>query len=299
MNKNLTLIILVALALGASAAGVPGAPVPSPSPSPTVSAIASTGPILRFAGQILDYEHAFLFFTTGDGYRVSPTVQIIDAQTGSATTKIPRTRMYARATFDSQGTVTEIALSDHPLKDEATYAQVRQYAIAQSVRQPNPDFKPGAAGIEGKPVLVTFEVQVPANTPLSDQVYFSTDKSGWLPNAVRMDRVDALHYKYTVRLNSGTDLHYLYTRGTWTTVERAQNGLEERPRHIFVTNLDVKNRADQVYYWADQMTSGPASSQAQFNPGVLPTPFNSSPFGNLPKPGGPYGSPGPFPTPHA
>ena len=266
-------------------------PTATQTPTPLVTGGAA---LAKYSGQILDYQHGFLFFTTGDGYRVSPTVRIIDAKSGAQTKEAPATRMYARASFDSQGNIVEIDLSGRPLPQEATYEQIKQYAIAKSVPQQNPDFKKRGVVIEGKPVLVTFIVTVPPTTPIADQVYISTDKSGWQPNAIKMDRIDALRYRYTVKLNSGTELGYLFTRGTWTTVERASTGLEQTPHHLFVGNLDTENRSNQVYFWADQASTGGATVQATFNPAALPTPYNPSPF-NFPKPGH-YATPGPFPT---
>jgi hypothetical protein len=290
--KRLAIVLFLAGALCSAALGQSPAPVSTPVPMHS-----GTAALVRFSGQVLDYQHGFLFFTTGDGFRVAPDVRITDAS-GKPTQTLPQTRMYALAGFDAQsGQVTEIALSGRPIPGGVAYESIKQYAVVKSAQQTNPDFKKKGVAIEGKPVLVTFIVTVPPNTPLTDQVYISTDKSGWLPNAIRMDRIDALRYRYTAKLLSGTDLDYLFTRGTWTTVERGRNGLEQPPHHIFVGNLDTENRSNQVYYWADVGTGGGApAAQATFNPSALPTPFNPSPF-NFPQPGH-YGTPGPFPTPN-
>ncbi|MBV8246746.1 MAG: hypothetical protein JOZ38_12540 [Candidatus Eremiobacteraeota bacterium] len=284
------------LALTLVAATPAPSPTPASSPAPASSLTPSPSPapsaaLVRFAGQVLDEQGGFIFFTTGDGFRLNPDVRYVDAA-GNETSERPRTRLYAQATFDASGSVVQIAVGTHPFPPGAAYEQVRQYAVVTTPKQPNPQFSHPREGIEGKPVAVTFTVEVPPNTPLTDTVYLSTDKSLWVANAVRMDRIDALHYRYTVKLNSGTDLYYLYTRGTWTTVERGRDGLEERPHHLFVQNLDTETRSDQVYYWADLMTSGP-NPEATFNPAVLPTPFNPNPFPSTfptPKP--------PVPTPH-
>ncbi|MDP9019112.1 MAG: hypothetical protein M3N19_12430 [Candidatus Eremiobacteraeota bacterium] len=289
MKKAAILILILASLCG----GVFAQPAITSTPTPMVTGGAA---LLHYSGQILDYQHGFLFFTTGDGYRVSPTLRILDAKSNAATDRLPVTRLYARATFDATGQVVEIALSLKPLVSEATYDQVKQFAVSQTTKQTSPDLAKKKGGIEGKPVLVTFIVTVPPNTPLTDQIYIATDKSGWQPNAIRMDRIDALRYRYTAKLLSGTELDYLFTRGTWTTVERGENGLEQRPHHFFIANLDTANRTNQVYYWADQGASGGApSAQATFNPNALPTPFNPSPF-TFPTPNFP---PRPVKTPHA
>lgn len=283
--KRMLVVLLMLASLGAGAVAQT-TPSSVATPTPLVSGGAA---LIKYSGQILDYRNGFIFFTTGDGYHTAPNVRVIDAATGRPTTQVPATRTYARVAFDGAGTVVEIALSKRPLPQEAGYDAVRGYAVVQSPRKANPDFSKNKAAIEGKPVLVTFIVTVPPTTPLTDTIYIATDKSGWLPNAIKMDRIDALRYRYTQKLNSGTELNYLFTRGTWTTVERGQNGLEQPPHHIFVQNLDTENRSNQVFYWADQGTSGGApNAQATFNPAALPTPYNPSPF-NFP-------SPHPFPT---
>ena len=39
-------------------------------------------------------------------------------------------------------------------------------------------------------VAVAFVVTVPPTTPLNDDVYISTDASGWNPQAIKLDRID-------------------------------------------------------------------------------------------------------------
>ncbi len=249
---------------------------------------AQTPALLSVTGQVLDSSNGFLFLTTGDGFRVDKSAKILDFRTKATTTEKIRPRLFARATFDtSTGTIVSIELSHTALPTETDYTLVHKFAVALSTPAPNPDLgaapSPGSqpAGfheaLDGKPVIVAFIVQVPPNTPLTSTVYISTDQSGWNPQAVRMDRIDALHYRVIKNLNSGTVFHYRYTRGSQTTVERAQNGLEQPPRFIEVTNLDVKNREDIVYHWSDETLSGQS-----VNPLAVPTPFNPNPFGNLP-----------------
>lgn len=242
-------------------------------------------------GQVLDYEGGYLFFTTGDGFAVAPHVKIVDVKTKAPSAEAVRPRLYARAVFDTAtGMVITIELSHKPLPSEMSFADARKYAVVASTPAPNPDLvqntgsagKPGAPGyheaLTGLPVIVTFEVQVPPNTPLTDRVYISTDQSGWNPQAIRMDRIDAMHYRVVKNLNSGTVFHYRYTRGSPTTVEKGINGMERPPRVIEVTNLDVKNREDIVYHWGDETLSGQS-----LNPLAVPTPYNPNPFGNLPQ----------------
>ncbi len=251
-------------------------PLPSAQTPPPLSATATpapTGTLVKFAGQILDDRNGFVFFTTGDGFRVDHAVKIDDAKTGGPTTLAPVTRTYARATFDSgTGKVVELALSTKKLPDEANYEDIKKFAVALSTPYANPDLARGGEGLNGRPVLVTFTVEVPSKTPFADAVYVATDTSGWSATAIRMNRIDALHYRVTRPFSSGTKFLYRYTRGSWRSAERGQNGLEVPPRPFTVVNSDVKSKNDIVYSWGDGDQFAPDLGQP------IPTPFNPVPF---------------------
>lgn len=238
-----------------------------------------------FTAQILDYQKGFLFITTGDGFRVAPNVAIEPAK------EVPQTREFARVTFSGDGIVTKIELSHKRLPPEGDPAQVHRFAIALSTPAPNPDIAGKAKGecsFEGTPHLVPvrFVVQVPPSTQPTDFVYLTTDQSAWNPQAYRMNRVDALHYETTMRLMSGTDLQYLFDRGTTQSLPRGQNGLEQDPYHLCVKNATVQSVARQVFHWGDETGSNNVPA-----PQTMPTPFNPAPFPNLPG-----ATPNPFPT---
>ena len=277
---------------GAAAIPTPEAPASGQTPPP-LSATATPAPagtLVTFAGQILDERAGFVFFTSGDGFRLAPTVKIEDAWNGGPTKLQPVTRTYARATFDPAGNVIELALSIRKLPDDATYddAKVRAvgkaYRVALSPQQPNPDLGGGpgstdgqGGGFTGENVRVVFVVEVPPKTPFGDQVYIATDKSGWSATAIRMDRVDSLHYRVSLDQPSGAKLYYKYTRGSWRSAERGENGIEGKPRLLVVQNLDVQTKRDTVAEWGDQNGNAPDLG------GGVPTPLNPIPF-NVPPP---------------
>ena len=252
--------------------------------------LVAAGSTVVVTGQLLAYESGYVFFTTGDGFRVAPGVTIHDAKTGGPTAIAPAPRVWARATFDASGTVTELDLSRDPLPPQGSFADVAHYAVALSSPVPNPDLlnavetpAPGQTMVavqsfSGRPVLVTFIVQVPPYTPFTASVYISTDQSGWNAQAIPMDRVDALHYEITRRFNSGTQFRYLYDRGSLQSQEVAQNGLARTPRQLLVTDADVRVIRDTVTAWQD--SSPGAVNQPQ--PQIMPTPCNPAPFPNLP-----------------
>ena len=262
--------------------------------------MAAAGPIVA-TGQLLAYQDGYVFFTTGDAFHVAPNVVIHDAVSGGPTTIVPGPRIYARATFDPSGTVTELDLSRRPLPPQGSLADVTKFAVALSPAVPNPDLLPAtpapgeSPGVvkhySGKPVLVVFTVEVPPNTPLTSNMYMTTDQSGWNPQAIVMDRIDALHFRIIQRINSGSTFRYLYDRGSLQQEEVAENGIQRDPRQIIVADSDVRAVNDTVYAWLDLIAGG---GQA-IAPNGLPTPYNPAPFPNLPV-GAPHPQPGPVHT---
>jgi hypothetical protein len=278
-------ILILALELAAPRP-TPGAAIPLPQTSavgdtpPPLTATATPHPVgtlLRYAGQILDYRRGFVFFTTGDGYRVADNVTIDAANGKGKTTLQPTTRVYALATFDgASGQVIELGLSTKPLDSEATYDDIKKFAVALSTPFANPDLGDHGQGFDGKPVLLEFTVEVPPDTAFDATVYLATDASGWSATAIRMDRVDALHYHVTRTFPSGTKLLFRYTLGSWQSAERGQNGLAVSPRSLVVRNSDVQAERDTVYHWGASDQFDPGSAQAP------PTPFNPIPFNTPP-----------------
>jgi len=287
-NWAFSLLATVALALAWSGLARGGA-IPTPAPIgsiatlPPVDATATPSPsgkLVAFAGQILDVRKSFVFFTTGDAFRLAPDYKLLNAAGTGPTSLRPVTLTYARATFDAgSGAVVTLALSQHAFPKEASYQEVKGFAVAVSTPFENTELThPNGEGYDGKPVLVVITVEVPPTTPFTDQVYIATDTSGWSPTAIKMDRVDSLHYRVSTTYASGTKLVYRYTRGSWPTSERGQNGLQITHSAV-VPNLDVKRLADTVYAWADQNPNNP-------NPAGVAgtaTPYNPIPFVTPPR----------------
>jgi len=246
--------------------------------------LAAAAPV-TITGQLLAYQDGFVFFTTGDGFRLAPKVTILDEQTKQPAKRAPQARDYARAVFNDTGQVVEIDLSDKPYPVGPLPDAAQAFAVMASSPYPNPELEAPvhttSNGVPetftGKLVLVKFEVQVPPTTPITAQIYISTDVSGWNPQAILMDRIDALHFVVIRRMASGTILHYLYTRGSMQNVERGPNGLSVRPRELVVNDSDTNSTNSVVASWADSNGNGILSQ-----PSVFPTPYNPAPFPNLP-----------------
>jgi hypothetical protein len=254
--------------------------------------LAAAGPApVTISGQLLAYQGGYVFFTTGDGFRLAPNVVILNEQTHKAAQQ-PKPRDYARATFNTEGQVVEIDLSDKPYPVGPLPEDAEKFAVEASTPYPNPEL--GATSpttingvpehFSGRIVLVKFQVQVPPTTPINAQVFIATDQSDWNPQAILMDRIDALHFQVVMRMASGTILHYLYTRGSLLSEEVGANGLAMKPREMIVSDADTNSTNSVVAAWADQNQNGQLSQ-----PSIFPTPYNPAPFPNLP--------PG-MPTPH-
>lgn len=239
--------------------------------------IAANAGNVVVTSQILDYEKGYLFLTTGDGFRVSPNVEIVNGP--------PQTRRYARVTFDNHGVVTAIEISNTKLAVEGDLSAVRRFAVAISTPAPNPDLAPQrplnrcTLTRAGKQVALTITVQVPSTTGLTDTVYMTSDQSAWNAQAYRLDRIDALHYRTTLKLLSGTILHVLFDRGSTQSIQVGENGIEQKPFLLCVGDEDAQAFRVIVYRWGDEQFG-----QTQQIPQALPTPYNPAPFPNLPTP---------------
>lgn len=238
---------------------------------------AAQGPVVT--AQLLDYEKGFVFFTTGDGFRVAPDAAIVN---GPALA-----RRYARVTFDASGTVTKIEVSKTKLPADGDLSALHRYAIALSPPQPNPDLAQPIGALNrcsrtraGRMVALSITVQVPPTTGLTENVYMTSDQSGWNYQAYRLDRIDALHYRTELRLLSGTQMHVLFDRGSAQSVQVQENGIDQEPYMLCIGDEDAQAFTRTVYRWADE-NSG---NGIQAVPQAMPTPYNPAPFPNLPQP---------------
>jgi hypothetical protein len=288
MRRLLIVVFAIAL-LGADTSS----PAPLYTAPPTAAPAMATpsGTVLNFTGELLDVQHDFVFFTSGDAFKLAPNAQIINFDTKKPATLAITTRMFAQATFDDSGKIVTLALAKHALPAGASYAEVHKFAVALTSPLPNPDLDPNKPhgpsasnshyALTGKIVQVRFVVQVPPTTPMNDAVYMGTDVSGWNAQAIRMERFDAVHYAVLLPLRTGTEFYYKFTRGSWQSSERGRNGIEQAPHHFFLGasalgEPDTQVRDDEVYNWSDY---NPANGGQAIQPGATPTPFNPMPFG--------------------
>ena len=195
-------------------------------------------------------------FSSGDTLRLASNVSLIDASTGAPLAAAPSPGAFALASVDpTSGLVTTVHFSPKPFPQGTPIAQLpRQYVVQASSPQPNPELEAPRSTFTSKlssATLVRVTVQVPPNTPFTDEVFMTTDTSGWNPRAVKMLRQDTLHFFIEMNLRTGTEFHFLFTRGSWQSGERDRNGLERTPRDLYVGGSDVLRIETNIYRWAD------------------------------------------------
>lgn len=106
-----------------------------------------------------------------------------------------------------------------------------------------------AAPAAGELVDCVIDVYVPPRTPATDDVYISTERSGWQPAEVRMNRVDARHYSVTLSLARGSTVGFRVSRGSYATLERDVSR-SVPPPHLLHVATGARARVD-VAAWAD------------------------------------------------
>ncbi|HTD36535.1 MAG TPA: hypothetical protein VK669_03385 [Candidatus Limnocylindrales bacterium] len=252
--------------------------------------------LVRFTGQLLDVRGGYVFFTSGDSFKLAAAPKLADYDTGKPTALQPRPKLFARAVIDpASKQVVELDLTTKRLPTDAAYAVLPN---PLSATKPATEKAPEIVGQRrtGREVAVAFVVIVPPTTPINSQIYISTDASGWNPQAIKTDRIDAQTYRAVRRFASGTKFAYRVTRGSWNSVELGSDGLEAPAHQYETTEVDAQSARVTVFAWSDNRANVPEAAQ----PGAIPTPFNPNPFppgGIFPRPAAT--PPGGFPTPRA
>lgn len=98
-------------------------------------------------------------------------------------------------------------------------------------------------------VTTTIDVLVPPRTPPGDDIYISTERSSWSPAEIRMDRVDARHFRLALQLHRGARVAFRVTRGSYGSIERNE-ARALPPAHIAPGEPDAHVTVT-VAAWAD------------------------------------------------
>jgi hypothetical protein len=220
------------------------------------AAISAAPAPLIASGQVVDLERGYIVFATGDAFKLDQAARIVDDRTGIAPSYPIAPGIFASITIDpTTALVTDVRTSLAPLAEGMPIAQIPRALVAvASAPKRNPDLAPPKGMLRSQlssTVRVTIDAEVPPETPLGDDIYITTDSSGWNAQAIKMQRVNGRHFRIQVDLKAGTQFHYLFTRGSWQSVERAPSGLARDPRTLFVPGGDSMVLDATVYRWAD------------------------------------------------
>ncbi len=254
------IVAMVAQAVFAPANVAAAAPTPIPHPSqtapPDLAAPSPTPLPLLVSGQLIDLERGFVVFASGDAFAVSPAVAIVDNETSRPPGYAVQAGVFALIALDpSTSLVTSIRTALAPIPGGTPAAEVpHRYVAEASSPLPNPDIVPKHSTHVSKlssTIQVDIVVEVPASTSYTDDVYMTTDTSGWNPRAIRMQRIDGRHFRISLELPFNTDFHYMFTRGSWTTVERDRAGLQRQPRELAAGGAEELLINATVFRWAD------------------------------------------------
>ncbi|HQE92394.1 MAG TPA: alpha-amylase family glycosyl hydrolase [Anaerolineae bacterium] len=119
---------------------------------------------------------------------------------------------------------------------------------------------PTVGRAEARQVEVRFRVTVPPFTPPADTIYIAGDNAAvfgasWNPSAMRITRLDANTWAYTVTVGEETALQYKYTRGSWDVVENWGTIVGTENRHLTTSYGagGVMLVEDVVYNWRDPL----------------------------------------------
>jgi hypothetical protein len=102
---------------------------------------------------------------------------------------------------------------------------------------------------QSKTITVVFIVHVPDDTPITDDIYLTTERSNFSPAELKMNRIDVRRWSVSLPLAEGTTLHYQYTRGNYANVERDAGGGVITP-HLLEVH-EATRADDTVARWAD------------------------------------------------
>jgi hypothetical protein len=227
-----------------------------PTPSSSLSAVASPAAAQRFSGQVLDVERGYIVFSTGAALRLAPDAMFTDLATGQSRNAAITPGQYAEVTFDPNGLVTAVSVSDAPIPTTNPMEDVpRAYIVQATAAYPNPDLIPPAnlypVSKLSATERVTITVDVPPQTPFSDDVYMATETSGWNPQAVKLQRIDGRRFRVSMDVSPGTHFRYLFTRGSWASVESDAAGLRRTARTLNAQGGVSLVVDDTIRRWVD------------------------------------------------
>ncbi len=117
-----------------------------------------------------------------------------------------------------------------------------------------------AGEASSRKTLVRFEVTVPVTTPGSEGVFIVgnlPELGSWKGSGVALRNQGNRTFGFEGRFARGTSLEFKFTRGDFSRVEKAANGLEIPNRTFRVPEAPMAEASFQVAAWADLIGAAP------------------------------------------
>lgn len=132
-------------------------------------------------------------------------------------------------------------ISNRKLRSMISFLSAMAFSLfIASASLANTEIVSSTPEIAAENVKVSFVVSVPADTPKNSDVYMAgsiTVLGPWQPNALKLTKGDDNLYRTTIEVPAGASFEYKFTRGSWATVEKNEDGSE-------LTNRQTKADAD-------------------------------------------------------
>jgi hypothetical protein len=192
-------------------------------------------------GVALVAENGYLVFTTGDAVKLAPGVATNGVTLGKPVRVVLDPLTHLATALDADPGAEEPGDVDASALPRAYVAVDPRSAQAASATR-------GASAQAGL-ATVTIDVRVPDDTPPGDDIYLATDRSGFSASELRLNRVDAHRWSIALQLPALSTLHYLFTRGSYATVERTRGGGIAPARGLTAAGRTTVD--DAVARWAD------------------------------------------------
>ncbi|HXW76166.1 MAG TPA: hypothetical protein VEJ20_02020 [Candidatus Eremiobacteraceae bacterium] len=220
----------------------------------TIATAAALAQGAVYTGQVIDLERGYVVFANGDALRLATDATVIDVRTNRSLTFV-QPGEYGAATLDASGAVELLQIADTPFAQGIPIEQIPRADVVQlSPAKANQDLASNIPPITSKLTkteVVTITAFVPSTTPFTDDVYITTDTSGWNPQAVKMARIDGRRFRAIMDVLPGTQFQFLFTRGSWSTVESDRAGLRRAPRTLYAAGAVALDVDATVQRWID------------------------------------------------
>jgi hypothetical protein len=208
-----------------------------------------------YTGQVIDVERGYVVFANGDALRLAADARVIDVHTEQVVASV-QPGEYGAATLDASGSVALLEISETPFVSGVSIDDIPRADVVQlSPPRANPDLASNIPPLTPskltKSETITITAFVPSTTPFTADLYITTDTSGWNPQAVKMARIDGRRFRVAMDVLPGTQFRYLFTRGSWSSVESDRAGLRRSPRSLYAQGAVAMDVDATIQRWID------------------------------------------------